>query len=87
MGDFEPGNGIVLEDLGSAVDGAGVADTPNHGSNSNVRHNHGVPLGPGEEDRVGYVFTVSFHPVRRARRQTYDRNDWSIWGKSFGQTR
>lgn len=53
MRDFEPGDGVVLDDLGSAVDGAGVADTPNHGSNSDVRHDHGVSLGPGEEDRVG----------------------------------
>jgi hypothetical protein len=51
--DLEPGNRVVLDDLGSAVNGASVADTPNHGSDPDVRNDHGVPLGPGEENRVG----------------------------------
>lgn len=53
MGNLQPGESIVLDHVGNTVDGAGVGDTPDHKGDTNIRHNDGVTLSLGEEDRVG----------------------------------
>lgn len=50
----EPGKSVVLDDFGGTVDCRGMDDTPNHGGDSNVRHDDSIALGLGEEDRVSY---------------------------------
>jgi hypothetical protein len=51
--DLEPGEGIVLDDVGDAVRRARVGDAPDHRGDADVRHDDGVALRLGEEDRVG----------------------------------
>ena len=55
MRDTEPGETVVLDDLASTPDGRGVADTPDHGCDTDVGHDDCATLGLGEKDRVGYI--------------------------------
>lgn len=53
MSNLEPRDSIVLEDFRSAVDSAGMADSPDHSGDTDVGHDYGVALGLCEEDRIG----------------------------------
>ena len=53
MGDAEPWEGVVLDDLTGSPDGRSVSDSPDHGEDAEVGSNDGVALGRVEKDRVG----------------------------------
>jgi len=53
MGDAEPWEGVVLDDLTSSPDGRSVGDSPNHSENAEVGGNDGVTLRRVEKHRVG----------------------------------
>ena len=53
MADFEPGEGVVLDNVCSTINGTGIGYSPNHGSNTNVGHDDCVTLSFREKDRVG----------------------------------
>lgn len=53
MRDAEPWEAVVLKDFASTVDGGSVGDTPDHGGDTNVRHDDSASLCLGEEDGVG----------------------------------
>ena len=49
---FQPRDTIVLDYIGSADSGAGVADGPDHEGNSDVGEDNSIPLSLGEQNRV-----------------------------------
>lgn len=53
MGDQEPGEHVVLDDLTSSPDGGSVGGSPDHGEDTEVGGDDGVALRGVEEDRVG----------------------------------
>lgn len=48
VGDFQPGDEIVLDDFGGSIDRARPADSPDHGRNADVRHDNRIALRLGE---------------------------------------
>jgi hypothetical protein len=50
---LEPWEGVVLDHVGDAVDGACIGDAPDHEGDTDVGHDDGVSLSLREEDRVG----------------------------------
>ena len=53
MGDQEPGDAVILNNISSTVESRSVGNTPDHECNAYVGHDYRVALGLGEEDRVG----------------------------------
>jgi hypothetical protein len=52
VGNQEPGNAVILDNISSAVESRSVGNTPDHECNTDVRHDDCIALGLGEEDRV-----------------------------------
>ena len=50
VGDQEPGDAIILENISSAVESRSIGNTPNHECNADVGHDDCIALGFGEED-------------------------------------
>lgn len=50
VGDKEPGEAIILDNISSAVESRRVGNTPDHECNTDVGHDDCIALGLGEED-------------------------------------
>ena len=50
MGDKEPGDTIILNNISSAVESRRVGNTPDHECYADVGHDDCIALGLGEED-------------------------------------
>lgn len=53
MGNKEPGDTVILDNISGAVESRSVGNTPDHECNADVGHDDCIALGLGEEDRVG----------------------------------
>jgi hypothetical protein len=54
VGDGEPGDAVVFDDVGGAKDGAGIGDEGGHGEDACVGDDDGIALAGVEEDGVGW---------------------------------
>lgn len=53
VGDREPREAVVLDSISSTKAIAGIGNTPDHGSDTDIGHDDCIALGLGEEDRIG----------------------------------
>ena len=69
MRDREPGDAIVLDNVGGTPEGRSVGDTPNHEGNTDIGQDDDIALLLGEEDGVG----CKEKHVRISRTPTHDK--------------
>ena len=84
---FEPRNSVVFDYLRGSELRAGQLHNPGHGQETQVGQNHLVTLTFGEKNRIGCEVMEWIREICKSgfntKPGTHDRNDWSIWGRSF----